>query len=99
MSDPDLHPVMQAALAPHMPPKVHPAKAVEALYILADLLIDTDRTINGTYGLTGVWRSLTPERQAQFDAVIGDYDFLMTSRKIRAYADAWQAELDAEPTP
>lgn len=73
---------------------VHPAKLVDRLYILADLLIDADRVLDGTYGHRGIWRDLPPERADALEKMLGGFDFLMTSKAVRAYADAWQAEID-----
>jgi len=96
MSDSNLHPIMQAALAPHIPRKQHPTKLVEGLYALADLLADAERVLDGPRGRGGIWRDLSPERADDVEKILGAYDFLMTSKAVRAYADAWQAELDTQ---
>lgn len=80
--------------AKHTP--VHPAKLVGGLYVLADLLIAADRVLDGTYGHRGIWRDLPKDREAELEKMLGGFDFLMTSKAVREYADAWQAELDAE---
>jgi len=74
----------------------HPANIVEAIYVLADLMLDASRVLEGTYAHRGLWRDLTPEREAQLEAILGTFDFLMTSKAVREYADAWQAQLDTE---
>lgn len=73
-------------------------KLVEGLYGLADLMIDASRTLEGTYGNRGLWRDLPPDRADALEKMLGGFDFLMTSKAVRAYADAWQAQLDAEET-
>ncbi|HEY9219509.1 MAG TPA: hypothetical protein VIO94_15790 [Phenylobacterium sp.] len=74
----------------------HPAKIVDALYILTEQLDNAARVLEGTYAHAGLWRDLAPDRAAQLEAMLGGFDFLMTAKAVRAYADAWQAEIDAE---
>jgi hypothetical protein len=72
----------------------HPAKLVEAIYTLADTMLDASRVLEGTYGHPGLWRDLPDERAAELEKLIDGFDFLMRSKAVRGYADAWQAELD-----
>jgi len=73
----------------------HPATIVENIYVLADKLLDASRVLEGTFGHNGLWRDLPPGRVDEFEKLLSG-DYLMTSKSVRAYADAWQAELDAE---
>lgn len=77
----------------------HPAKVCESIYLLADLLTDIERLLAGTYGHPGLWRDLTPDRADALEAILrddsgGSFDFLTTSKAVRDYADAWQAQID-----
>lgn len=74
----------------------HPANIVENIYLLADKLLDASRLLEGTFGHAGLWRDLPANRVDEFEKLLSG-DYLMTSKAIRAYADAWQAELDVEP--
>lgn len=74
----------------------HPANICANVQLLADLLVDTSRLLEGTYGHPGLWRDLPTERADELEKLLGGFDFLMTSKVVRAYADAWQAQLDTE---
>jgi hypothetical protein len=76
----------------------HPAKLVETIYILSDLMLDASRVLEGTYGHRGLWRDLPDARADELEKLIGGFDFLMTAKAVRAFADAWQGELDKEET-
>lgn len=77
----------------------HPASNVENVYRLADLLTDTQRLLEGTYGHPGLYRDLTSERADALEAIMArePFDFLHAAKAVREFADAWQAELDASP--
>lgn len=77
-------------------PGKHPANIVEALYVFTEQLENAARVLEGTYGHAGLWRDLPPERADELEKMLGGFDFLMTAKSVRAYADAWQAEIDAE---
>jgi hypothetical protein len=74
----------------------HPANIVEAIYVLADLMLDASRVLEGTYAHRGLWRDLPEERCDEPENLLKSFDFLMTSKAVREYADAWQAQLDTE---
>lgn len=74
----------------------HPAKLVEAIYTLADLMLDASRVLEGAHAHGGLWRDLPDERAGEMEKLLKGCDFLMTAIAVREYADAWQAELDAE---
>ena len=73
-----------------------PEVLVEQIYMLADLLTDAERLINGTFGHNGLFRDLPQERADQLEKLLGGCDLFMTAKAIRDYADAWQGQLDAE---
>lgn len=66
-----------------------PARVVADIYDLADCLERADKE------LANFWNSLSPDREADMESILGTYDFLMVGKKVRAYADAWQGQLDA----
>ena len=73
-----------------------PEVLVEQIYMLADLLTDAERLLDGTFGHNGLLRDLPQERADQLERLLGGCDLFMTSRAIRKYADAWQGQLDTE---
>ena len=75
----------------------HPAKNVENVYLLADLLTDTQRLLEGTYGHPGLYRDLPADRADALEEILATepFDFLHAAKAVREFADAWQAELDA----
>lgn len=73
-------------LITHKPAR-DPADTVEDIYQLADALSQTDKALD-------FWSHLSADREAALEAILGTYDFLMVGKAVRAFADAWQAELD-----
>lgn len=74
----------------------HPAKIIDTIYILSDLLIDASRVLEGTYGLPGLWRDLPEGRADELEGILKGFDFLTAAKAVRSYADTWQSAIDAE---
>jgi hypothetical protein len=73
-----------------------PEILVEQIYMLADLLTDAERLLDGTFGHNGLLRDLPQERADQLEKLLSGCDLFMTAKAIREYADTWQGQLDAE---
>lgn len=78
---------------------MHPAKIVDALYVFTEQLENAARVLEGTYGHAGLWRDLPKERAEELEKMLGGFDFLMTAKSVRGFADAWQAEIDGDTAP